>query len=91
MTRLTAFVCRLPKTAIHSSRPGTVMLTIVKRMGRYLERQGLLERNAEHSYLNANAIEDEQDPMHHLHGPSVTYRIVVGPRQPEFDLLAAVA
>jgi hypothetical protein len=55
--------------------------TIAKRIGRYLERQGLLERDAEHSYLNANAIEDEQDPMHQLHGSSVTYRIAVGPRQ----------
>ena len=55
--------------------------TIAKRIGRYLERQGLLERDAEHSYLNANAIEDEQDPMHQLHGASVTHRIAVGPRQ----------
>jgi hypothetical protein len=54
---------------------------IAKRIGRYLERQGLLERDAEHSCLNANAIEDEQDPMHQLHGSSVTYRIAVGPRQ----------
>ncbi len=62
--------------------------TIAKRIGRYLERQGLLERDAEHSYFNANAIEDEQDPMHQLHGPSVTYRIAVGPRQgpKEFSL-----
>jgi hypothetical protein len=54
---------------------------IAKRIGRYLELQGLLERDAEHSYLNANAIEDEQDPMHQLHGSSVTYRVAVGPRQ----------
>ena len=55
--------------------------TIAKRIGRYLERQGLLERDAEHSYLNANSIEDEQDPMHQLLGSSVTYRMAVGPRQ----------
>lgn len=55
--------------------------TIAKRIGRYLEQQGLLERGDEHSYLNASAIEDEQDPMHQLHGSSVTYRIAVGPRQ----------
>ena len=54
---------------------------IGKRIGRFLERQGLLERDAENSYLNANAIEDEYDPMHQLHGSSVTYRIAVGPRQ----------
>jgi hypothetical protein len=55
--------------------------TIAKRIGRYLERQGLLERDAEHSHLNANTLEDEQNPMHQLHGSSVTYRIAVGPRQ----------
>jgi hypothetical protein len=55
--------------------------TIAKCIGRYLERQGLLERDAEHSYLNANTIEDEQDPMHQLLGSSVTYRIAVGPRR----------
>ena len=55
--------------------------TIAKRIGRYLERQGLLERDAENSYLSPNAVEDEDDPMHQLHGSSVTYRIAVGPRQ----------
>ena len=55
--------------------------TIAKRIGRYLERQGLLERDADHGYLNANTVEDEQDPMHQLHGSSVTYRVAVGPRQ----------
>ena len=55
--------------------------TIAKRIGRYLERQGILERDAEHSYLNSNAVEDEYDPMHQLHGSSVTYRIAIGPRQ----------
>ena len=55
--------------------------TIAKRIGRFLERQGLLEQDAENSYLNSNAIEDEYDPMHQLQGSSVTYRITVGPRQ----------
>ena len=55
--------------------------TIAKRIGRFLERRGLLVRDAESSYLNANSIEDEYDPMHQLHGSSVTYRIAVGPRQ----------
>jgi len=55
--------------------------TIAKRIGRYLERQGLVERDAENSYLSSNAVEDEDDPMHQLHGSSVTYRIAVGPRQ----------
>jgi hypothetical protein len=30
---------------------------------------------------SSNAVEDEYDPMHPLHGASVTYRIAVGPRQ----------
>jgi len=41
---------------------------IAKRIGRYLERQGILERDAEHSYLNANSIEDEYDSMHQSMG-----------------------
>jgi len=64
-----------------SEELGRLTHTIAKRIGRYLERQGILERDAEHSYLNANSIEDEYNPMHQLHGSSVTYRIAVGPRQ----------
>ena len=54
--------------------------TIAKRIGRFLERQGLLIRDTENSYLSLT-VEDEDDPMHQLHGSSVTYRIAVGPRQ----------
>jgi len=35
--------------------------TIAHRVGRYLERQGLLERDAENSYLAGDAVDD--DPM----------------------------
>lgn len=55
--------------------------TIAKRIGRFLERQGLLERDAQNSYLASDAVEDEEDPMNQLLGHSVTYRIAVGPRQ----------
>ncbi len=55
--------------------------TVAKRIGRYLERQGLLECDAENSYLNLSAVEDEDDPMHQLHGSSVTCRIALSPRQ----------
>ncbi len=48
-------------------------------IGRYLERQGLLERDAENSYLASDAV--DEDPMNQLLGYSVTYRIVVGARQ----------
>ena len=35
--------------------------TIAHRVGRYLERQGLLERDVENSYLASDAVDD--DPM----------------------------
>lgn len=50
--------------------------TIAHRVGRFLERQGLLERDAENSYLASDAVDD--DPMNQLLGHSITYRIAVG-------------
>jgi len=68
--------------------------TIAHRVGRFLERQGLLERDAddcmdaggratqgavaENSYLASGAGDD--DPMTPLLGHSITYRIAVGPQ-----------
>jgi hypothetical protein len=52
--------------------------TIAHRVGRFLERQGLLERDAENSYLASDAVDD--DPMTPLLGHSITYRIAVGPQ-----------
>ena len=68
--------------------------TIARRVGRYLERQGLLERDAddcmdaggratqgavaENSYLTTDAV--SEDPMNQLLGYSITYRIAVGPQ-----------
>jgi hypothetical protein len=49
------------------------------RIGRFLERQGLLERDTENSYLVSDAVDD--DPLHRLLGHSITYRIAVGPNQ----------
>jgi hypothetical protein len=43
-----------------------------------LERQGLLERDAENSYLASDAVDD--DPMTPLLGHSITYRIAIGPQ-----------
>lgn len=51
--------------------------TIARRVGRYLERQGLLERDAENSWLAGDTGED--DPMSTVLGHSITYRIAVGP------------
>jgi len=52
--------------------------TIARRVGRFLEREGLLERNAENSYLAGEAV--EAGPMYQLLGHSITYRIAVGPQ-----------
>jgi hypothetical protein len=51
--------------------------TIARRVGRYLERQGLLERDAENSYLTTDAV--SEDSMNQLLGHSITYRIAVAP------------
>ncbi|HDO33694.1 MAG TPA: hypothetical protein ENH08_01070 [Chromatiales bacterium] len=53
--------------------------TIAQRIGRFLERQGLLERDAENSYLASDAV--DEDSMTQLLGHSITYRIAVGPQQ----------
>ena len=70
--------------------------TIAHRLARYLERQGLLERDAEQSYLTLDNA--DEDPMDQLRGHSMmcmdarmpraygcagaaTYRIAVGPQQ----------
>ncbi len=45
---------------------------------RLLERQGLLERDAQNSYLAGDAVDD--DPLSQLLGSSITYRIAVGPQ-----------
>ncbi len=51
--------------------------TIAHRVGRFLERQGLLERDTENSYLSGEAM--ETGPLDELFGHSITYRIAVGP------------
>ena len=54
--------------------------TIATRIGRFLERRGLLTRETEQIYLNSSATDDDSNPMHQLHGTSITYRVAVGPR-----------
>ena len=56
--------------------------TIAHRVGRYLERRGLLVRDTDQSYLTADAVDtDNETPMNHLLGSSITYRIAMGPQQ----------
>jgi len=53
--------------------------TLARRIGRYLERQGLLERDAENAYLTGDGLQSE--PIDALRGASISYRIAVGPHQ----------
>ena len=50
---------------------------IALRIGRFLERRGVLVRDAENSYLTTDAV--DEDPMPSLVGHSISYRIAVGP------------
>jgi len=53
--------------------------TLALRIGRYLECQGWLTRDAENGYLTAEGF--EAGPMDAILGSSITYRIAVGPQQ----------
>jgi transposase-like protein len=53
---------------------------ISQRVGRCLERQGLLERDAESTWLELDLAEDT-DAMPQILGSSVSYRIAVGAQQ----------
>ena len=56
--------------------------TIARRVGRYLERRGLLERDTGNCYLTPEAMDaSDEDPSNHLLGSSITYRIAVGSQQ----------
>ncbi len=53
--------------------------TLARRIGHHLEHQGLLERDAENSYLADDEL--ELGAMAQLQSSSITYRIAVGPQQ----------
>ncbi|MCP4408214.1 MAG: IS91 family transposase, partial [Gammaproteobacteria bacterium] len=53
---------------------------IARRVGRYLERQGLLERDAQNSFLTSDSVPVPGGPMDELLGHSITYRITIGPQ-----------
>jgi ribosomal protein S27E len=52
---------------------------LAQRIGRHLERQGLLQRDVENDYLTEDAF--ESDALTPLHSASITYRIALGPQQ----------
>lgn len=53
---------------------------ISQRVGRCLERQGLLEQDSESAWLDLDPAEDT-DAMPQILGSSVSYRVAVGPKQ----------
>lgn len=56
--------------------------TIAQRVGRYLERQGLVERDTGNIYLTPEAVgASDEDLSNQLLGSSITYRIALGPQQ----------
>ncbi len=52
---------------------------ISQRVASFLEREGILERDEENSYLNLE--DQDEDPLRQVLGCSVSYRIAVGPQQ----------
>ena len=52
--------------------------TISQRVGAYLEREGLLVRDIENTYLQLEA--SDESALNDLLGHSITYRIAVGPQ-----------
>ncbi len=65
--------------AATTSELNTLVATISQRVADHLERQGLLVRDDESSYLTLDLQDD--DAMNQLQGHSITYRIAVGPQQ----------
>ena len=56
--------------------------TIAQRVGRYLERQVMVERDTGNIFLTQDAMyASDEDPSNQLFGSSITYRIAVGPQQ----------
>lgn len=67
------------RTVAPSQEELAVLLhTLVHRIARFLEREGILERDEENSYLN---LEGDEDAMQQVLGCSVTYRIAVGSQE----------
>jgi len=60
-----------------------LMHMISHRVAGFLEREGILERDDENSYLALD--EGDEDPMRQVLGCSVSYRIAIGPQQGRKD------
>jgi hypothetical protein len=57
----------------------SLVTKISQRIARHLEKQGLLMRDDENSYLTMDGL--DENVMNELQGHSITYRIAVGPQQ----------
>jgi hypothetical protein len=57
----------------------SLVAKISQRIARHLEKQGLLMRDDENSYLTMDGL--DENVMNELQGHSITYRIAVGPQQ----------
>ncbi len=57
----------------------SLVAKISQRIARHLEKQGLLTRDDENSYLTMDGLDD--NIMNELQSHSITYRIAMGPQQ----------
>jgi hypothetical protein len=64
-------------TGVTGAQLQVVVQQIAERVGHVLERRGLVERDMENAWL---AGDGQAGPLDDLIGPSITYRIAVGPR-----------
>ena len=65
--------------APHSAELSRLVGQISERVGRHLERRGLLVRDAENAYLEWDG--EEASPLDDLVGHAITYRVAVGPHR----------
>jgi len=69
----------LPSPAPSAGELQQLVQQIAARIGRSLERAGLITRDIENAYLAFDPA--EEPPIHALLGASITYRIATGPRE----------
>ena len=69
-----------PRLAPDKGELEDLVQLISQRVGRALERQGLLEQDTESAWLELNPAEDT-DAMPQILGSSVSHRIAVGPHR----------
>lgn len=69
----------VPVPAPSAEELEALVWTIAERIGRSLERSGLITRDIENAYLAFDP--GEEAPINRLLGHSITYRIATGPRE----------